>query len=367
MYSNLKSKILPLSSTRVWRTYAGGKEIECFEGLENPVDGEFPEEWIASTVKATNPGREQIVEGLSKIKLPNFEHLTLKEIIYSDPIGFLGKDHFDKFGNNTGVLVKIIDSLSRLSIQVHPDKKYAKNVLNSDYGKTEAWYILGGRSVDGEDPYVLMGFKLGVSREQWKKLFKEQDISGMIDCLNKIYVKPGEAYFIAGGVPHAIGPGCFLIEIQEPTDYTMRVERKTNDGKLIPDFLCHQGVGFEKLFDCFNYDNLSLDDTLKRWRVTSKKIMESDGAALWEIIGKDSTTLFSMDRLSIKETYKSPVCDTFHSITVISGTGNIIYNGETIGIKQGDLLFVPVSVGELRIAANKESTLELIRCYPPVV
>ena len=367
MYSKLKSKILPLSSTRVWRTYVGGREIERFEGLENPVDGELPEEWIASTVKATNPGREDIVEGLSKLKLPGFEHITLKEVINSNPIAFLGKNHFNKFGNNTGVLVKIIDSLSRLSIQVHPDKRYAKNVMNSDYGKTEAWYILGGRKVNGEDPYVLIGFKPGVSREQWRKLFEEQNILGMIDCLNKIYVKPGEAYFIAGGVPHAIGPGCFLIEIQEPTDYTMRVERKTYDGKLIPDYLCHQGVGFEKLFDCFNYDNLSLDDTLKRWRITPKKILESDQAVEWEIIGKDYTTLFSMNRLYINGTYKSQDCDTFHSITVISGTGNIIYNGETIAIKQGDLLFVPVSVGKLTIVANEGRKLELIRCYPPVV
>ncbi|MGV8981281.1 type I phosphomannose isomerase catalytic subunit [Clostridium sp.] len=367
MYSNLKNKILPLSSTRVWRTYTGGKEIERWEGIENPVDSEIPEEWIASTVKATNPGREHIVEGLSKLKLSNFEDITLKEVIYSDPIGFLGKNHFDKLGNNTGVLVKIIDSLCRLSIQVHPDKKYAKNVMNSNYGKTESWYILGGRKVNGEDPYVLMGFKPLVSREHWKKLFDEQNIPGMIDCLNKIYVKPGEAYFIEGGVPHAIGPGCFLIEIQEPTDYTMRVERKTDDGKLIPDSLCHQGVGFEKLFDCFNYDNVSLDEALKRWRITPKKIMESNQAVKWEIIGKDCTNLFSMNRLDIKKTYKSEGCDTFHSITVISGTGSIIYNSETINIKQGDLLFVPASVGKMTIEADDGSTLELIRCYPPVV
>lgn len=365
MYSTLKSKILPLTSTRVWRTYAGGREIERWEGLENPVDSDFPEEWIASTVKATNPGREHIVEGLSKLKLSGYKNTTLKEVIASDPIAFLGKKHFDKFGDNTAVLVKIIDSLSRLGIQVHPDKKFAKNIMNSDYGKTESWYILGGRKVDGEDPYVLMGFKPGVSRKQWKELFEKQDIVGMIESLNKIYVKPGEAYFIAGGVPHAIGSGCFLIEIQEPTDYTMRVERKTYDGKMIPDDLCHQGVGFEKLFDCFNYDNLSLEDTLKRWKVTPKKILENNQAVEWEIIGKDYTTLFSMNRLLINGLYKSVSCDTFHSITVISGNGTITYGDGTINIKQGDLLFVPVSVGEFIVEASDGSKLELIRCYPP--
>ena len=366
MYSKLKGKILPLSTTRVWRTYLGGKEIEKWEGIENASDSPFPEEWIASTVTATNSGREHIIEGLSKLKIPDFEDVTLKDVIDSNPKYFLGENHFNKFGNNTGVLVKIIDSLSRLSIQVHPDKEFAKNILNSDYGKTESWYILGGRTIDGEDPYVLMGFKPGVSRERWKKLFEEQDIQGMIDCLNKIYVKKGEAYFIEGGVPHAIGPGCFLIEIQEPTDYTMRVERKTIDGQVIPDQLCHQGAGFEKLFDCFHYDNLSLIETLNRWKVEPKKIFENDKAIEWEIIGNDQTTLFNMNRVLVKHSYKASHCDTFHSMTVVSGSGKIVYDAGTLDIKQGDLLFVPANIGELEIETDKDNSLDIVRCYPPL-
>jgi len=46
---------------------------------------------------------------------------------------------------------------------------------------------------------------------------------------------------IYGGVPHAIGSGCFLMEVQEPTDYTMRVEKMTPGGMTMSDELIHQG------------------------------------------------------------------------------------------------------------------------------
>ena len=42
----------------------------------------------------------------------------------------------------------------------------------------------------------------------------------MLGLMNCLEVKPGETYLVKGGVPHAIGAGCTLIEIQEPTDYT---------------------------------------------------------------------------------------------------------------------------------------------------
>ena len=39
---------------------------------------------------------------------------------------YLGKALADKYGT-TGVLIKMLDSVERLTVQVHPDKEYAKN------------------------------------------------------------------------------------------------------------------------------------------------------------------------------------------------------------------------------------------------
>lgn len=168
-----------------------------------------------------------MVEGLSEIVLENGKSITLKDLIRSNPEDILGRRHTAKYGSETAVLVKVLDAGERLTIQVHPDREFAQSAFQSVFGKTEAWYILGGRTIGGEDPYVLLGFKPGMTQAKWKQLFEDQDIPGMIGALHKIPVQPGDVFLVEGGVPHAIGSGCFLIEIQEPTDYTLRVERTT--------------------------------------------------------------------------------------------------------------------------------------------
>lgn len=367
MFKDLKKKVLKVSSTRVWRTYFGGMELERWLGTENPRDGDLPENWIASIVKARNPGREHITdEGLSKVKLETEEIVNLKDIIDSDPAGFLGKEHFEKYGNNMGILAKIIDSLNRLTIQVHPDKAFAKQVLASDYGKTEAWYILGGRKVNGEEPYVLLGFKPEVTREKWKNLFEIQDIEGMLNCLNKIYVKPGEVYFIEGGVPHAIGSGCFLIELQEPTDFTLRTERKTPEGREISEQLCHQGAGFEKLFDCFHYDGLTKEQVLSKWCIPHEMVNENEDFSEYILIGENCTKLFNMKKVEIRGSYEQKQRETFSIVVVAYGEGKLEYDQGSFEIIQGEFLFIPAMLYGINWKVNDNSKLEIIQCIPPI-
>jgi mannose-6-phosphate isomerase len=366
--NELAQTILKVASTRVWRTYLGGMEIDKWQGLAHAQDGELPEDWIASTVKARNPGREQWTEeGLSKVILDGGETVSLKELIGSDPAGFLGVQHVETYSQEMGVLVKMIDSLSRLTIQVHPDKTFAKDVLGSDYGKTEAWYILGGRRVNGEDPYVLLGFKSGVTREAWENLFYAQDIAGMMDALHKVYVQPGEVYFIEGGVPHAIGSGCFLVEIQEPTDFTLRTERTTPEGRTISDQLCHQGAGFERLFDCFHYDALTKEDMLKKWRIAPQVIHESSEACEHVLIGDHCTTLFNMNKLQIRGAYAQTLRASFSIAIVVSGSGKLAYAQGEVEIKQGEFLFVPAQVHQIQWVADTDFPLEIVMCFPPGV
>jgi len=365
---DISKKVIRLKSTRVWRTYYGGRETEKWQGLENPQDGDLPEEWIASTVTARNPGREHIVgEGLSRIYSEDGKDITLKEIIESDPEGFLGKGHVKRNGSSLAFLTKIIDSLNRLAIQVHPTKDFSREYLHSEFGKTEAWYILGGRAVNGEEPYVLLGFKPGVTRENWKRMFDEQDIPGMQNALHKINVKPGEMYYIPGGVPHAIGSGCFLIEIQEPTDYTMRVERTTPEGRKINDFLCHQGVGFDKMLDCFSYDGYTKEQMLEQLKIAPNKTIDDENGSEELLIGQPHTDLFRMKRLSIIKSLENNLSDTFCSAVVYSGTGKIEYGNESLNIKQGDLLFIPFGVDKVTWVNDTKVPMTIIECFPPKV
>lgn len=358
----LSKQPLLLNSARVRRTYSGGRILEEWQGRAEAADGNMPEEWIASVVEARNPGFEVVEnEGLSTVGTGT----TLKEIIESNPSLFLGDLHYKKYQKNTGVLVKLIDSLERLTIQVHPDKKFAKEVFSSEFGKTEAWYILGTRDDSGEEPYLLLGFKPGVTREIWQDLFEKQDIPAMSDCLHKIKPEPGEVYLIEGGVPHAIGPGCFLVEIQEPTDYTLRTERVTPAGMRISDVLIHQGAGFKRLMDCFHYEGLSLGQTLDRWRI-KPDICRSGKTAVEKVIIDDRyTKCFGMNEIEITGRYELQTEEVFSILLVVDGSGTVGWeDGEQL-VRKSDGLFLPAGTGRIFLHNTGERPMRILRCFPP--
>jgi len=362
----LSRKPIKLLENRVWRTYSGGKLIDEWKGVSNPTDSEYPEEWVASTVRAKNAGREHIAdEGLSKLILEDGSEITLQEVINFEPKLFLGKKHAKKYGANPAVLVKILDSAERLSIQVHPDKEFAKKEFNSNFGKTEAWYIVGGRQINGVEPYVLLGFKEGVTRESWRDLFLKQDREGMIESLHKITVKQGDVFLINGGVPHAIGSGCFLIEIQEPTDYTLRVERITPAGYRVPDSACHQGLGFDKLFDCFNYETANYEENISKWKVEPEVIRVEQGGRETVLIGTKNTSCFRMHSIDVVNKITGLNTETFCIAVVLEGEGSIFTDNCQIKVKQGDEFFIPAAIENITWYNEGQGEMKVILCYPP--
>lgn len=357
---------LKLSSNRVWRTYRGGKLLEDWQGVKNiSTDGDFPEEWVASVTRARNVIKHGQNEGLSYIKSGD-SRIFLSDLINSAPDVFLGKEHVEKYGCNLGILVKLIDSAERLTIQVHPDSEIAKQLFHSQFGKTEAWYILGGRNIGQELPYIMLGFKPRMNKEKWKQLFYKQDIKAMLGSLHKFYIKSGQVFLLEGGVPHAIGPGCFLVEIQEPTDYTIRVERTTPSGKKIPDMLCHQGIGFNNVFECFNYQSFSRQETLKRWLLKPIVNYQSDFAYEEILIDGKRIPYFGMKSLLIYNSFSIRSENIFSIIIVISGNGKVIYGNKSMVINKGDKIFLPAGLGKLNFKnISSVQPLHLIRCFPP--
>ena len=347
------TKPVRLETSRAWRTYLGGKMISALHG-EDGEDGHFPEEWLMSTVSARNAGREHIVEGITRVA---DRELTLPQLLATDPEALLGKTHSEKYGTNPGVLVKLLDSAERLTLQVHPTREEAMRLFGSLFGKTECWHILDCRAIDGAEPCIYMGFREGITRERWKRCFDTQDIPAMLDCLHQIPVKKGDTFIIRGGVPHGIGAGCFLVEIQEPTDLTVRTERTTPSGLAVADSMCHQGLGFEKMFDCFTYDGASLTETLKRCRV-EPVCEEADGCAVQHIIYPAVTDMFSLDIVTVSGKAQLPN-DHFCSLYVLEGSGNL--NGESLA--KCDHFWIPAACEGITLEA--EEPLRVLRCFGP--
>jgi len=348
-------------TNRVWRTYEGGALIDRWKKETQEVDGSFPEEWIMSAISARGKARPAN-EGLSILDGPE-GGITLKELIDSDLELFLGKRIAEKFGT-TGVLIKMLDSKERLTIQVHPNKQYAREILNSQFGKTESWYVLGGREVEGEKSSIYLGFKEGVTKERWRELFNTQDIEGMLNSLHRFEIEPGDAFMIYGGVPHAIGAGCFLLEVQEPTDYTMRVEKVTPAGLVISEELIHQGVGEEQMLNCFSYDSCTREEALRRWKINPQLVEENDDYRLSTIFNESHTDCFGVSKLDLNGKYVQKGNGSFYVAVVYSGEGLISYQGKEYSYKQGDELFFSAAMEDVLFTSTQASTLLL--CYPPL-
>ncbi len=304
--------VLSFKENRVRRAYIGGAQIDKFAGKAVCENSNRPEEWLASAVEAFNPDYSKIEnEGLSVCS--NGE--LFKTILDKSPEKILGKRLNEKYSGKTSILVKLLDSAERLVIQCHPTVEFAKASFGSDFGKTECWYFLDATPT----ACIYLGFKEGITREKWSSLFNKQDIDGMLDCLHKFPVKKGDLWFVDGGVPHAIGAGCFMIELQEPSDLMVIPERKTPSGRALSEFKLHGGLGFEKMFDCFLYQGMS-ESEIRQHYFRKASLKEN---TLVPIVNDDFTDKFSMQGLRVEGKTSLDLKDSYAVCVVIEGECNL--------------------------------------------
>lgn len=125
------------------------------------------------------------------------------------------------------LLLKYLDCNRVLSVQVHPNDAYAKQMPQPDLGKTEAWYIVD--AAPGSKIYA--GLKSGVDR----KSLEDAISSGTTeDVLHVIEPQAGQCIFIPAGTVHALGGGLVVAEIQQSSDTTFRLfdwNRVGDDGR----------------------------------------------------------------------------------------------------------------------------------------
>lgn len=154
-YSPWNGCVLKLSETRVWRTYTGGAKLDQWRNKTTCSVGNFPEDWVASTTRARNPGREDILEGYSRVlNIPDEPYL--KNVLLDQPENYFGTKHLKQMGPQLGMLIKLIDANERLTIQTHPDRTYAKKFFGSDYGKPNRGTSLIHIRLTGKNPAFIL-------------------------------------------------------------------------------------------------------------------------------------------------------------------------------------------------------------------
>ena len=154
-----------------------------------------------------------------------YEGKSLNELVCELKDKLVGKENYERFGNEFPLLIKFIDAKRDLSIQVHPNDEIAHRHGKSR-GKTEMWFALPC----DEGAKLYCGLKKQITPEEYKAMVDNDTIT---DALAQYEVKEGDVFFIPAGRIHAIGGGCVVAEIQQTSDVTYRIydyKRKDKDG-----------------------------------------------------------------------------------------------------------------------------------------
>lgn len=327
---------------RVGRVYTGGKLFGDFLGDE-PVDGYLPEEWVASAVVANNKVMRSPKEGVSKLQSSDmyFDELLSK---YKDEC--LGKAGVFR------ILVKYLDSAIRLPAQAHPDKAFSRKHFNSEYGKTESWLVLATRP----GARIYFGFKDGVTEEIFNKAIddSETDKDAMERLMEYIEPQVGDVFLVPAKTVHAIGAGCLILEVQEPSDFTIQPERWCGEYKL-SDKEMYIGLSREDAVSCFKFEKAP--DT----KLIPEVISDIDGVKFEKLIYEKHTDCFVINRITVKGgKYTFDVKDSYGVYIVTNGKGRITGDGYERAVKKGDYFFMPAcAMGNFTVTGD----VEIAECY----
>jgi len=257
---------------------------------------------------------------------------TLQQYIEDEGKEVLGS-HCRRF-KDFPILIKFIDARDNLSIQVHPDNRFAlKN--EGQYGKTEMWYVVDA----GKEAFLYYGFKKEISKQEFAKRIEEDTL---LEVLNAVPVHKGDVLFIESGTIHAIGKDILIAEIQQNSNVTYRVYdygRVGRDGKK-------RDLHIEKALAVTNRVPIIRDNT------SYPHVADCD--------------YFTVDKLNLDGRFmkrmEGNVSDTsFASILFLDGEGTITSNGESLAYKKGDSFFLPAGSGIYQVEGTCDALVTTIR------
>ena len=189
----------PIYQERIW----GGRQLAEVLGRTLPEDKKIGESWEL----VDRPEACSEIESGPGVKPGTRQNLhTLWQEKRQEVFGTRAPD-MARFP----ILIKVLDCRENLSVQVHPPPG------KGDEPKTEMWYFLE----TAPEAKIYVGLKKGVTRESFEKAIGTPELAKL---LGELHPQQSEAMFLPSGRVHAIGGGNLLLEIQQNSDTTYRVD-----------------------------------------------------------------------------------------------------------------------------------------------
>ena len=315
-------KFKPLLKQTLW----GGNKIIAFKHLDLQME-HVGESWEVSGIK----GCESVVAGGPD------EGKGLNQLVHEQKGLLVGKENYERFGDEFPLLIKFIDAHQNLSIQVHPDDETARR-HGKGHGKTEMWYVL--KSASGAQLYN--GLRQHITPETYKQMVENGTIT---NALAHYTVHEGDVFFIPAGRIHSIGAGAFVAEIQQTSDVTYRIydfKRKDKNGN-------YRELHTEKAAEAIDY-------TVHESYRTYYEPMQDEGV---QLIACPHFTTAVYD-LNDPMTIDYSELDSFVVYIGLQGSCELTDDhGETISFREGESVLIPATTRTIKV----EGTIKFLETY----
>lgn len=292
----------PVFQERIW----GGKKLHTNFGYTIPYE-RTGEAWVIS---AHPNGPSEITNGPLKGK-------TLADAWDNHP------ELFDRSVTEKEaypLLVKILDAADDLSVQVHPDDQYAREVEGQPYGKTECWYVIDAE----EGAEIIFGHHAETKEELAGKIENEE----WDQLLRKVKVRAGDFIYVPSGTIHAIGAGIVILETQQSSDITYRV------------------YDYERTDAAGNTRELHLDSSIAVTTVPHETpdlkevTINENGLKMNQLVKEKYFTVYHWE---LSGDASPSVNGAFLQVSVLSGEASLTIGTNVQTAKKGDHFIIPAT------------------------
>jgi len=307
-------KFRPILKQVLW----GGNKIIPFKQLDAEME-QVGESWEVSGVK----DNESIVAN------GQYEGMKLNDLVALLKGDLVGKENYERFGNEYPLLIKFIDASKQLSIQVHPNDEQAK-AKGLKRGKTEMWYVMES----APNATLLSGLKRAITPEEYKVMVENDTIT---DALCEYRVGEGDVFYLPAGRIHSIGAGTFLAEIQETSDVTYRIydfKRKDKDGN-------YRQLHTEEAAECIDY---SVESDYR----TKYEARKNEGVELAQC-AHFTTSVYDLDEPMLLD-YSE--LDSFVVLIALSGECTLSTGDAETQLRAGETVLLPATTQTLSVSGT---------------
>lgn len=190
----------PIFKPRLW----GGRALETVLGKSLPPEQRIGESWELADL---NDDVSVVAQGPARGR-------SLRHLVAEWGSALTGRAPLVQ--GRFPLLLKYLDARDTLSVQVHPTPEATLASGGAVPFKHEAWYVIGAT----RGACIYRGLKAGLGQDALRAAIEAGEVES---ALQRVPVKPGQAFYLPAGTLHALGAGVLVAEVQTPGDVTYRL------------------------------------------------------------------------------------------------------------------------------------------------